>query len=53
MCTQLIIYRSAWYYLKEGLYFQAWIMLAAQAKRAMCRRKHYLVNSCNEVLNNA
>lgn len=43
MSTALIIYRNAWYYLSKGLYFQAWLMLVSQAKRAMRRRKHFVI----------
>lgn len=43
MSKAMIIYRNSWYYLSKGLYFQAWLMLVSQAKRAMRRRKHFVV----------
>lgn len=43
MGTDLVVYKSSKQLLTEGLYFQLWMRLAAQAKRAMRRRKHYLV----------
>lgn len=43
MSTALVLYKTTKQLLAEGLYFQAWMRLAAQAKRAMRRRKHYLV----------
>lgn len=35
----LVVNRTAWGFLAEGLYFQAYMLLAAQAKRYIRRRK--------------
>lgn len=45
MSTALVLYKTTKQLLAEGLYFQAWMRLAAQAKRAMRRRNHHIVRN--------
>lgn len=45
MSTALVPYKSTKDLLAQGLYFQAWLRLACQAKRAMRRRNHFLVKN--------
>jgi len=39
----LVPYQTTMHLLAIGLYFQAWLRIAAQVKRAMCRRGAYIV----------